>query len=60
MKPCNIIFILSTLLLSNCILSQSSNNLQKAIDLFYKRADGAIGLTPKPEIIEEAISIDLG
>ncbi|MES2515057.1 MAG: hypothetical protein V4580_12980 [Bacteroidota bacterium] len=37
--------------------AQTSTNLQKAIDLFHKRAEGAMGLKPKPEIIEEAITI---
>ena len=57
MKLYNIIIILFALLLSHHSFSQSSLNLQKAIDLFYKRAEGATGLTPKPEIIEEAITL---
>ena len=57
MKLCNIIIILSTFLLSNHSFAQSSPLLLKAIDLFSKRAEGATGLTPKPEIIEEAIGI---
>ncbi len=57
MKVFKIIFLLSSLLLSQRFFSQTSNNVQKAIDLFNKRAEGAAGLTPKPEIIEEAITI---
>jgi tetratricopeptide (TPR) repeat protein len=49
--------LLLTFFLSNLIIAQTSANLQKAIDLFNKRAEGANGLTPKPEIIEEAIGI---
>ena len=36
---------------------QAQDNVQKGIDLFYKRAEGSVGLSPKPEIIEEAIQI---
>ena len=57
MKAYKIVIIAFTLLLSKHIVSQTSPNLQKAIDLFNKRAEGAMGLTPKPEIIEEAIGI---
>ncbi len=46
-----------SVLLSKNIFSQTSTNLQKAIDLFHKRAEGAVGLVPKAEIIEEAIGI---
>lgn len=35
----------------------AQDNVQKGIDLFYKRAEGSTGLTPKAEIIEEAIQI---
>ncbi|MBI3519125.1 MAG: hypothetical protein HY062_07185 [Bacteroidetes bacterium] len=41
----------------NHSISQNTSNLQKGIDLFYKRAEGSMGLVAKPEIIEEAISI---
>ncbi len=57
MKTCKIISIVFALLLSNLLHSQTSTNLQKAIDLFHKRAEGATGMTPKAAIIEEAIGI---
>jgi tetratricopeptide (TPR) repeat protein len=39
-----------------CSISYSqTDNLQKGIDLFYKRAEGSVGLVPKAEIIDEAI-----
>lgn len=57
MKAHKFSLVLVILFLSNLVLAQTSTNLQKAIDLFHKRAEGANGLTPKPEIIEEAITI---
>ncbi len=57
MKIPKFICLLLTCVLVQSLHSQTSANLQKAIDLFNKRAEGAMGLTPKPEIIEEAISI---
>ena len=57
MKPHKIILLLATLLISFSTFSQTSTNLLKAIDLFNKRAEGAVGLVPKAEIIEEAIRI---
>ncbi|MES2566775.1 MAG: hypothetical protein V4565_07910 [Bacteroidota bacterium] len=43
------------LVVGNNIYSQTSNTLQKGIDLFYKRAEGSVGLSANPEIIGEAI-----
>ena len=57
MKQYNFILLLSFILLSKTTLAQYSNNLQKAIDLFNNRANGAMGLTPKSEIIEESINM---
>ncbi len=54
MKPFKIILIILYLVSS---ASHAQNNLQKGIDLFNKRAEGSVGLTPKPAIIEEAIEI---
>lgn len=51
------ICLLLTCALAQSLHSQTSANLQKAIDLFNRRAEGAMGLTPKSDIIEEAINI---
>jgi tetratricopeptide (TPR) repeat protein len=57
MKAFKIFILLSTFLSAQTSFSQTSGNLQKAIDLFNKRAEGATGLKPKAEVIEEAITI---
>ena len=57
MKVCKLTFIIIATIFGINANAQTSTNLQKAIDLFNKRAEGASGMTPKPEIIEEAISI---
>ena len=49
-------FLFFILSLSNNYYSQT-DNLQKGIDLFYKRAEGNEGLVAKPEIINQAIAI---
>ncbi len=56
MKLIKIHFLLFTFLWSKFIYSQT-DNLQKGIDLFYKRAEGSKDLVAKPEIINEAIAI---
>jgi tetratricopeptide (TPR) repeat protein len=56
MKINKFLLITISLLFSKLFYCQSTN-LQKAITLFYNRAEGAVGITPKSEIIEEAITI---
>src|SRR6202008_3626725 len=57
MNICKFIALIVLSLMSNPFYSQHHSNLQKGIDLFYKRAENAKGIEPKAEIIEEAISI---
>jgi tetratricopeptide (TPR) repeat protein len=56
MKRIKIQLLLFTFLLGKFTYSQP-DNLQKGIDLFYKRAEGSKDLLAKPGIINEAIAI---
>ena len=54
MKAPKLIFCI---LCALCMETQAQDEVQKGIALFYRRAEGSVGLSPKAEIIEEAITI---
>lgn len=56
MRPTDIVILLFAILGSKFSYSQT-DNLQKGIDLFYKRAEGSKDLVAKSAIIDEAIAI---